>query len=179
MLGDKIRKIRKGEDLTVAALAARVGVSESYISQLERGLVDPSVSLLRKLAFALNVSVASFFDEDGAEPIITRLEDREQETMQDGAVSFSWISPEAQDLLLEMAEVSIRAGSTLQAPANPHYVCLFLTQGSVHIQFGQTAAELQAGDSIFIPAHTPYTLTNCGTELTKGILCVSKGGQQI
>ena len=177
MLGDKIRKIRKSENLTVSVLAEKAGVSESYISQLERGLVDPSVSLLRKLAFCLNVSVASFFDEDGSEPIITRVEDRELETAGDGSVSFSWISPDADDLRLEMAEVSVQPDSCLNAPVNRHYVCLFLTEGTLDIRYGDTSAVLQAGDTIFIPANTVYTLVT-GARGAKCILCVSKGGEQ-
>lgn len=176
MLGDKIRKIRKSEALTVSALAEKVGVSESYISQLERGLVDPSVSLLRRLAFALNVSVASFFDDDGNEPIITRLEERELETAGDGSVSFSWISPEAEDLRLEMAEVTIQPDASLKAPMNRHYVCLFLTEGALDIRYGDTAASLQQGDTIFIPSNTAYVLTS-GPNGAKGILCTSKGGE--
>lgn len=94
MPGEKIRKMRKAAGWTVRALAEKTGVSESYISQLERGLVDPSVSLLRKIAAALEVPVASFFDEDGEPPLITRREDRRQARSGDGALSFSWISPQ-------------------------------------------------------------------------------------
>ena len=176
MLGDKIRKIRKSEGLTVSKLAESAGVSESYISQLERGLVDPSVSLLRRLAASLNVSIASFFDDDGNAPIITRLEDREQANSADGKVSFSWISPEAENLRLEMVEVTIQPDAVLSAPANRHYVCLFVTEGTLEIRYGDTSASLRQGDTIFIPSHTAYVLTS-GHQGAKGLLCVSKGGE--
>ena len=176
MLGDKIREIRKSENLTVAAFAEKVGVSESYISQLERGIADPSVSLLRRLAFALNVSVSAFFDDEGDEPIVTRLESREETASEDGGVSFSWISPAADGLRMEMAEVRFGAGATVTAPANPHYTCLFLTEGSLHLCYQDTDVTLQSGDSIFIPAHTGYEVTNPGTDGALGILCVAKGG---
>ncbi len=64
MVGLKIRKIRKQEQMTIAKLAKLTGVSESYISQLEREILDPSVSLLRKIANVLHVPVTSFFDEE-------------------------------------------------------------------------------------------------------------------
>jgi len=178
MLSDKIREIRKTENLTVAALAEKVGVSESYISQLERGLADPSVSLLRRLAAALQVSVSAFFDDEGAEPIVTRLEDREQTAGLNGAVSFSWISPAADDLRMEMAEVRFAANAEVSAPANPHYTCLYLTKGSLNIRYQDTDVTLQSGDSIFIPAHTAYAVVNREDSETVGIISAAKGGSE-
>lgn len=176
MLGDRIRKIRKNDGLTISALAERIGVSESYISQLERGLVDPSVSLLRKLAHGLGVPVAAFFDDDGSPPIITRMKDRDVTTSGQGTISFSWISPDADNLRLEMAEFSIIPQASIQAPANKHHVCLFLLEGALKVQFGDTDAALQEGDSIFIPANAEFQLST-GEISAKGILCVTKGGE--
>ncbi|MBE6970224.1 MAG: helix-turn-helix transcriptional regulator [Ruminococcaceae bacterium] len=176
MLGDKIREIRKSESLTVTALAERVGVSESYISQLERGLADPSVSLLRRLAFTLQVSVSAFFDEEGAEPIVTRLAEREESADGGGNVSFSWISPAADGLRMEMAEVRFVPGAEVTAPENPHYTCLFLTEGSLRIRYQDTDVTLQSGDSIFIPAQTEYRVMNREDSVAVGIVCVAKGG---
>lgn len=176
MLGDKIRKTRKAKGLTVSALADLAGVSESYVSQLERGLVDPSVSLLRKLAASLQVPVASFFDEDGEPPIITRFEDREQIISEDGTISFSWISPDAENLHLEMVEITIHPEIPLSAPKNLHYTSLVLTEGCVSITYADTTEELYRGDSIFIPQDTAYTITALGSRTARGLLCVSKGG---
>ncbi|MBE6969973.1 MAG: helix-turn-helix transcriptional regulator [Ruminococcaceae bacterium] len=176
MLGDKIREIRKSEGLTAAALAEKTGVSESYISQLERGLADPSVSLLRRLAFALQVSVSAFFDEEGTEPIVTRLSQREVSADGEGKVSFSWISPAAEGLRMEMAEVRFPPESKVTAPANPHYTCLFLTEGSLNICYQDTDVTLQSGDSIFIPGQTEYRVQNPEKSAAAGIVCVAKGG---
>lgn len=178
MLGDKIRGIRKSEGLTVTALADKVGVSESYISQLERGLADPSVSLLRRLAWALHTSVSAFFDEEGAEPIVTRLAEREKSADGEGKASFAWISPAAEGLRMEMAEVRFAAGAAVTAPKNPHYTSFFLTEGSLDIRYQDTAVTLESGDSIFIPSHTVYTVENRGSTAAVGIICAAKGGNE-
>lgn len=175
MPGEKIRKMRKAAGWTLRALAEKTGVSESYISQLERGLVDPSVSLLRKIAAALEVPVASFFDEDGEPPLITRREDRRQARTRDGALSFSWISPQGEGLHLEMVEVHLQPGAQLQGPAGEHYVNLLLTAGSLRMEYQDTVADLQSGDSVFIPSHTGYTLRCTGQAGAAGILCTSHG----
>ena len=55
-IGSNIRAARKRADLTQEALAEKVGVTPQFLSDLERGLVGPSVSTLKKLCTKLNVS---------------------------------------------------------------------------------------------------------------------------
>ena len=178
MLSDKIREIRKSEGITMAALAEKVGVSESCISQLERGLADPSVSLLRRLAAALQVPVGVFFDEEGSEPIVTRLAEREVTVDGDGNISYSWISPAAEGLRVEMAELRFAPETVAAIPANSRYSCLFLTEGSLNIRYHETDVILRSGDSIFIPAHTAYEAENRENTAAVCILSVAKGGNE-
>ena len=81
MIGDNIRETRKKNHLSLAELAVRVGVSESYISQLERNNVDPSISVLRKISSALNVPIVTFFDAVYEEPVIIRSGVSEQSSL--------------------------------------------------------------------------------------------------
>jgi transcriptional regulator with XRE-family HTH domain len=46
-------------------IAERAGVSESFLSQVERGRASASVASLRRIAGALGVSVADLFDSSG------------------------------------------------------------------------------------------------------------------
>ena len=50
MVGEKIRKLRKEKKLTLKDIAEATGLSIGYISQLERGAVEPSLSSLRKVS---------------------------------------------------------------------------------------------------------------------------------
>jgi len=162
----------------MAVLAEKVGVSESCISQLERGLADPSVSLLRRLAVALQVPVGVFFDEEGSEPIVTRLAEREVATDGDGALSYSWISPAEEGLRVEMAELRFGPETVVAIPAISCYTCLYLTEGSLNIRYQETDVTLQSGDSMFIPAHTAYEAENRESAAAVGILSVAKGGNK-
>jgi transcriptional regulator with XRE-family HTH domain len=74
-LGRVIREQRKLAELSLRDLAARTNVSNPYLSQLERGLHEPSVRVLKAIAMALNMSAealmvqAGLLDEPtGAEP---------------------------------------------------------------------------------------------------------------
>ncbi len=63
--GEYLREQRRLSDLSLRDLASLTDLSNAYISQLERGLHEPSVRVLRSLAGALNVSAATMLAHAG------------------------------------------------------------------------------------------------------------------
>ena len=57
-IGKAIRLCRTQKDMSRSTLADRSGISESYLSLLERGKRDPSLSKLNAIASALGVPVS-------------------------------------------------------------------------------------------------------------------------
>ena len=74
-LGELIRKQRQQAELTLRDLAERANVSNPYLSQIERGLHEPSVRVLKAIAGALNLSAEQLLVQagvlDGAAPETT------------------------------------------------------------------------------------------------------------
>src|SRR5438477_4121755 len=64
-LGDFIRQQRQLAELSLRDLAARTNVSNPYLSQIERGLHEPSVRVLKAITTALNVSAESLLTQAG------------------------------------------------------------------------------------------------------------------
>ncbi len=64
-LGDFIRAQRKLAQLSLRDLAERTNVSNPYLSQIERGLHEPSVRVLKAIAGALNLSAESMLQQAG------------------------------------------------------------------------------------------------------------------
>ncbi|MDD3182592.1 MAG: helix-turn-helix transcriptional regulator [Alphaproteobacteria bacterium] len=56
-----LRKLRVREKLSQEALAVDAGIDRTYVSRLERGLENPTVSVLSRLAKALNAKIDEFF----------------------------------------------------------------------------------------------------------------------
>ena len=65
-VGADLRALRKARSLTLTELAVRLGRSVGWLSQVERGLSEPSISDLRNLADVFGVSVSFFFSADEA-----------------------------------------------------------------------------------------------------------------
>ena len=71
-LGEKIRKLRKQKELSQEALATEAGINSNHLSRLERGVFQPSIEVLKKLALSLEVNVDSLLsNEDEDRPEVT------------------------------------------------------------------------------------------------------------
>jgi transcriptional regulator with XRE-family HTH domain len=64
-LGEFVRSQRTLANLSLRELAARTDISNPYLSQIERGLHEPSVRVLKSLAKALNVSAETLLAQAG------------------------------------------------------------------------------------------------------------------
>jgi transcriptional regulator with XRE-family HTH domain len=65
LLGEFIKAQRKQAELSLRELAERTNVSNPYLSQIERGLHEPSVRVLKAIAKALNVSAETLLVQAG------------------------------------------------------------------------------------------------------------------
>lgn len=78
-IGKKIKELREGRNLNIKQLSGLAECTPSLISQLEREKTDPSISMLKKIAEALNVNIIDFFmkamnDEDVVTPMNGRVD---------------------------------------------------------------------------------------------------------
>lgn len=64
-LGDYLKEQRLAAQLSLRQLADQVGVSNPYLSQIERGLRKPSAEVLQQLARALRVSAEQLYVRAG------------------------------------------------------------------------------------------------------------------
>ncbi len=64
-IGDFIRQQREAAEVSVRQLAKAAGVSNPYLSQIERGLRKPSAEILQQLAKALSVSAETLYFRAG------------------------------------------------------------------------------------------------------------------
>jgi len=64
-VGTFIREHRERANLSLRRLADRAGVSNPYLSQIERGIRRPSAEILKRLSRALEVSAESLYTRAG------------------------------------------------------------------------------------------------------------------
>lgn len=77
-VGARLRRRRLAKRLTLREVAAGAGLSEGFLSQVERGVHSGSVSTLQRIAGVLGLGVGDLFEESwSAEPAVHRFTDHE------------------------------------------------------------------------------------------------------
>jgi transcriptional regulator with XRE-family HTH domain len=64
-LGAFIRNQREGARLSLRGLSSRTGISNPYLSQIERGLRKPSAEILQQIARGLAISAETLYERAG------------------------------------------------------------------------------------------------------------------
>jgi transcriptional regulator with XRE-family HTH domain len=80
LLGSFIRAQRQMANLSLRELSAMAAVSNPYLSQIERGLSEPSARVLKSIAEALNISAEALFAQAGLMTETNHFDDNATET---------------------------------------------------------------------------------------------------
>jgi len=86
-LGAFIREQRRITDVSVRRLAELTGVSNPYLSQIERGLRRPSADILQQIARGLQISSETLYEKAGILDTDAREQDLEAEIRRDAHLS--------------------------------------------------------------------------------------------
>lgn len=63
IVAKNVRKLRTAAQLSQEEMAVRMGVEQTYVSGLERGVRNPTITTLDRAATALNVKIAELLRE--------------------------------------------------------------------------------------------------------------------
>lgn len=162
--GATIRRVRKAQRMNLVNLAEKTGLSLSFISQVERGLTNPSINSLRKIALALGIPLSSFFEESSStDGPVMRKSQRRILINTDSRLTYQLLSSNLShriELLLTRLEVG--AASSESPMAHKGDEAALIVQGICKLDLGNETYELTEGDSIYIKENTPHRSTNTG-----------------
>lgn len=162
-LGRRIRQFRTERELSLAALATRVGVTRSFLSSVERGIAYPSVLVLREIAAALEVPVFMLFTTAESNGVVVRPSERKLIQPPSSPISYELLSPDLQRKI-EMIIMRLQPGAESTAGAHEGEEVSFLLQGSVIVTIGGVDYEMSAGDTIYFNSGLPHKVRSVGTE---------------
>ena len=174
-VGERLRAIRGLRRATLRTIADRAGVSESFLSQVERGKASASIASLRRIAGALGVSVADLFEPSGPpRPRVFRREERP--SLAFGILGRKLLlTPRPLHALEVFVGEFDPGGSTGTEPyAHGDSEELFVVlAGSAQLELGGEVHELEAGDSIDYRSSTPHRITNTGPDRAEVMWIIS------
>ena len=105
-IGQRIKRLRTKNGLTLEELASRCELTKGFISQIERDLRSPSIATLNDITAALGVSLAEFFANDDDEKLVFSMDDFFIDERSDTTIR--WIVPNAQKNAMEPIEIHLQ-----------------------------------------------------------------------
>lgn len=161
MIGVRIRELRQARNMTVKDLAAAADVSTGLISQVERGLTDPSLETLRRMARALGLPLFDLFRHEEQEAVaVVRRERRMLVRSPHSGIGYSRVSPGHGRL--EVLEGTLEPGgaSSPEAWSHPSEECVVVTAGRLVIEVAGERHELEPGDACYLDSRLPHRYLN-------------------
>jgi transcriptional regulator with XRE-family HTH domain len=181
-IGNKVRELRQKNRYTLQDLAAKTGLSKPFLSQIENDHVVPPVATLLKLARALNVGMAHFFqDELSTDKIsVTRSQERswvERRPHQEkGEVNYRYESLETkkQDKHMEPFLVEFGNSETSEMVFMSHEgeEFLFLLEGKLEFRSVDRVELLNPGDTIYFESDLSHSFRCLGDEPARAVVVV-------
>ncbi|MCL5951293.1 MAG: cupin domain-containing protein [Chloroflexi bacterium] len=174
-LGITLQKLREKRGLTLEQLSQRACVSMGLLSQLERGLGNPSYDTIHKLATGLGVPIASFFDGTGSSnQVVVKRSERKRLSFPDMNVTYELLSPDL-NRAIELLWIEHAPGVITKDHPHSHHgeECAVLLKGTLEIHIGGEKFVLEAGDSIYFRSILPHWYHNPGSEKTIAIWAIT------
>jgi len=174
-VGERLRSIRRLRRCTLRTVAERSGLSESFLSQVERGRSNASIASLRRIADALGVSVSDLFEPAGPpRPRVLRREDRPALTFGVLGRKLLLTPKPLHHLEVFVGELDPGGSTGMEPYAHGDSEELFVVlQGTVQLELGGELHELEQGDSIDYRSSTPHRISNIGDEIAEVMWIIS------
>lgn len=172
-IGTALRQLRLNynpQKLTLQEVAEAVGYSTATLSQIERGVIAPSIQGLLKLADFYKVSPASFFkDREGGSVIVTTPNNREKIEGDFDEVFEVMYNNNKIDTVIMRGIIPSGASSGTKLHKRDYSEFVYVAEGSVKVILEEKEHKLSSGDSAFIESNTPFRLAVDGDETLQGV----------
>ncbi|HVY98086.1 MAG TPA: XRE family transcriptional regulator [Dongiaceae bacterium] len=159
-VGEKLRLRRRMRSLSLKQVADPAGISIGMLSQVERGLVAPSIKTLRAICAAMDMPVNWLFHHDGgqegvATEYIVPFGARRSLAYHDGALIKELLTPDTQPQI-QMLRFLLKPGASSGEAYNNAEggKCGIVLSGTLGLELNNTEFVVNVGDSFAFPAAT-------------------------
>lgn len=172
-IGSRIRKTRRGKGLTLSQLAEQTGLSIGSISQVERGLVSPTIRTVYAIANALGVAPAAIIDPAGVEdsasesPYVARRARQPQVLDANGVLKILASPPEQGRYRAYRVRIEPGGSSGEDGYAHKGDEIGYVIRGNFSLQVNGRTFVLAEGDCFAFPSSLKHRFFNDGETLVE------------
>jgi transcriptional regulator with XRE-family HTH domain len=163
-LGTRLRQLRRARGLSLADVAEGTGISASFLSMVEKGQSDITVSRLMRLVGWFGVSVADLVQEPDASPVqVVRAGHRRAVRLADERIAIQMLTPDGGHRMLPVINVYAAGGGMADTARHEGEEFVLVLEGAVELRVGDgEPILLEAGDSAYYRADVPHSFRNAG-----------------
>ncbi len=174
-LGPRIRALRQSRRLTLRVVAERAGVTESFLSQVERDVTSPSIATVQRIARALDLSIAQLFAEDLVTGRVVRREARRRVAYPGLRAVDEFLTSNIAGRLQVILSTIEPGGGTGEEPYthDSDEEVVVVLAGVLDLWVGDEHYVLRDGDAITFPSRLPHWNMNRGTEPATVLFCLT------
>ncbi len=158
-IGEKLKRLRLKNQLTLEELANRCEVTKGFLSQVERNLTSPSIATLSDILEALGTTLGAFFAEEKDEKIVFGTGDF-FENHQEG-FDISYIVPNAQKNAMEPILLELKKdGCSPKVEPFEGEVFGYVLSGRILLHYGDKKFIVKKGQTFCFKCDCPNYLSN-------------------
>lgn len=174
-VGQRLRQLREGQDISMRRLASRSGLSANALSMIERGRSSPSVSTLYKLADALGVSITEFFGPQPSKQAVILVEAEERSRVPFARGLWEGLGGEKFSGRVEPFLLTLETGGSSGVSTMVHsgHEFVFCLRGQLEYLVEKERFELNAGDSLLFSANLGHRWRNTGRNVANALIVLS------
>ena len=175
-ISEKLKTFRLMNRMTLKQLANKAGCTDAYLSQLERGLANPTIAILKKIASALGVKVVDFFlePETNGDDVVLKEDERVN-------IDFKQGNPKIQMLVRNIRNKRMQPFYTTIEPgggSKGHYSHIgeefgIVLQGELEINLNGKEYRIKKNESFYFSSKDPHSWSNPSKKKTIVIWVVS------
>lgn len=173
-IGSTLRSLRKEKGLSLMELSKKAGCSISYLSMVENGKVNPSVSKLKKITDVLGITIIELFYSQGAENYIIRREKRIKGDFSGSKVRVELLVPQISNRKIDARLAIIEVGGSSEGYyRHPGEEFGFVIKGEFELKINGVSYLLREGDSFYFPSTKDHSFRNPSKEQEAVVLWVN------
>jgi len=161
-LGRRVRRIRQERGLTLKQIEAKVGVSATHISEIERGNTSPTIGALDRIAGALGVLPSYLIDIPPLPELrVQHPEDRRSLQMSQGMVVLDPLTDRGAWSEMSLFVATIQANGQVEGvPGHRGEEFCYVLDGILEVVVNGASYVLRRGDTIHFKAVFPHRMRN-------------------
>ena len=162
-IGSKLKRLRIKNNLTQEELADRCELSKGFISQIERDLASPSISMLFDILQCMGTDLKEFFNDETDEEIVFREEDIFVKENKDDKNIINWLVPNSQKNIMEPIIIELLPNGTSYVDT-PHEGEEFgyVLSGNISVFVGSKEYKAKKNECFYYKANQPHFIKNRG-----------------